>query len=76
METTKQNIFKGIILFMLFSFVGYLLIVLMGFVMGSMGLGCNCYNYSAMGVGAAALIGFAVCWYNSCRNSECEIQGC
>lgn len=65
---TKSNIFyKGILLFSGITFLVYLLLSLLAFGMSAFGLSCNCYAWTSLGIFAAAMIYFVLCWYRSCH---------
>ncbi len=67
MQTNRRVLYKGLLIFALFNFIGYLLFAAVAFVMSWIGLSCRCFDYTAAIIAGVALVAFVACWYTTCR---------
>ncbi len=66
MEANKQVLLKSVLLFTMVAFFTYLIIVVTGIFMNTLGFTCDCYKWVSIGIVAISAIFFSYCWYNSC----------
>lgn len=70
METNRQIFLKSVLLFTTVAFFTYLIIVVLGILMNTLGFTCSCFKYISIGIMALAAAFFGYCWYNSCMKKD------
>ena len=66
MEAKRQVFLKSTLLFTMVAFFTYLIIVVTGILMNTLGFTCDCYKWVSVGIVVLAATFFGYCWYNSC----------